>query len=797
MSSWAILFFSDVRADLKELLPENAPSVLSLRRLEERFGGWAELSVLIESSSASANRRFSDDLVAALSNERELRSVRNRMGPAKAFIDARRHLFMDLEDVEEALEMIEDASNAARARANPLFVDLEDSGPEALDLTRLEAKYEARLSTLDRFPDDYFESPDKRELAIIVRKRGLAFGIAENRRIVSLVEDAVRRLGPETYSPAMRVRVGGDVKNLVEEHGSLVDDLVLATLVTSALLLLLVAGYFRSVRSLWLISVPLLVGIAWTFGLGHFLVGHLNGSSAFLGPIVAGNGINFGLILLARYWEERRSGREIEESVGTAIFFTARGTSTAALAASVAYGSLAATDFRGFQDFGVIGGIGMALCWLSTFAVMPPLIFWSEGLLPSLSLEPTVSRVRLSEIPMRLIERAPRVVAAAGLSSGVIAAWMTATFLEDPFEKDFNRLRNSFSRDEGAGAIAARVDQIFGRYSTPQAVLADSPAEVPLIVSQLRRVIEEGGERSPISDAISLATFVPDRQAEKLAVLGKLRAATSDEVIAHLSDEDRARVEKLRPPPELGTYSIADLPESLRADFRELDGREGLVVLVVPNFKLNLYHADEIERVAEVLRAIQVAPDRVIESSGSFVIYSDMVRSVARDGPKATLLSLFGVVVLCVLAFPRWRWLAVVGALLIGVAWLGALMSSGGLRINFLNFIALPITFGIGVDYAVNVYSRYLLERGGLPADLAIRKAVASTGGAVALCSATTIVGYASLLFAHNGALVSVGQVAVLGELSCLVAALVVLPAWLLTFRRLRRPTHEGESDVE
>ena len=28
-------------------------------------------------------------------------------------------------------------------------------------------------------------------------------------------------------------------------------------------------------------------------------------------------------------------------------------------------------------------------------------------------------------------------------------------------------------------------------------------------------------------------------------------------------------------------------------------------------------------------------------------------------------------------------------------------------KLNFLNFIALPITFGIGVDYSVNVVQRY------------------------------------------------------------------------------------------
>ena len=61
----------------------------------------------------------------------------------------------------------------------------------------------------------------------------------------------------------------------------------------------------------------------------------------------------------------------------------------------------------------------------------------------------------------------------------------------------------------------------------------------------------------------------------------------------------------------------------------------------------------------------------------------------------------------------------------------------------------------------------------------------ASTGGAVALCSLTTIIGYSSLLLAKNRALFLFGAVAVMGEVSCLFAALLALPAVLLVWRRL------------
>jgi uncharacterized protein len=78
------------------------------------------------------------------------------------------------------------------------------------------------------------------------------------------------------------------------------------------------------------------------------------------------------------------------------------------------------------------------------------------------------------------------------------------------------------------------------------------------------------------------------------------------------------------------------------------------------------------------------------------------------------------------------------------------------------------------VDYAVNVMARYVQDGERDPGP-----AVLETGGAVGLCSATTIIGYSSLLLAKNRALYYFGMVAVLGEVACLASAVIVLPAAL------------------
>jgi predicted RND superfamily exporter protein len=103
------------------------------------------------------------------------------------------------------------------------------------------------------------------------------------------------------------------------------------------------------------------------------------------------------------------------------------------------------------------------------------------------------------------------------------------------------------------------------------------------------------------------------------------------------------------------------------------------------------------------------------------------------------------------------------------------------MKLNFLNFIALPITFGIGCEYPFNIFDRARILEGDVSA------AVQRSGGAVALCSYTTTIGYGSMLFADNQALQSFGRLAMSGEIACLTGALFLLPALLHVTRRRPR----------
>ena len=184
-----------------------------------------------------------------------------------------------------------------------------------------------------------------------------------------------------------------------------------------------------------------------------------------------------------------------------------------------------------------------------------------------------------------------------------------------------------------------------------------------------------------------------------------------------------------------------------------------------------------------------------ILASGDAVVFSDMLRVIARDAPRVALLSFIGTVLVILVSFRgRWGGFIALFSLLLGVTWMISVLYLFDVKLNFLNFIALPIAIGVGSDYAINVMKRREIE-----GDAGIERAFTETGGAVVACSMTTLCGYIALLFSVNGAVRSLGLTAGLGEICTQLAAMLVLPAslyWLAERKSQRRASAADDAGV-
>jgi len=108
----------------------------------------------------------------------------------------------------------------------------------------------------------------------------------------------------------------------------------------------------------------------------------------------------------------------------------------------------------------------------------------------------------------------------------------------------------------------------------------------------------------------------------------------------------------------------------------------------------------------------------------------------------------------------------------LGMMWMTAVMAIVGMPFNPANVMTLPLVIGVGVTSGVHILNRFAEEQS--PAILG-----RSTGKAILVSALTTVAGFGSLMIADHRGIESLGFVMALGTGTCMMAALVFLPALL------------------
>lgn len=781
---WASVLFAirlDLKSDFVELLPTDSPSVLNLEQLKGRVTSYRTLTVAIESPDLDVSMRFADDLVERLRAfpEDRIRYVDANVADLIDFYKRNKWLYVDYEDLADFRDRLK--KRIQEETEDAVIESLDDEAPQKTDLRiqELKEKYEKKSKKQDRYPKGYYVTPDQSLVTVFVKPPSTASSYQDSMALVADVRAEVDDLGPTSYHPELTVGFTGDVQTGIEERDALAADMRFIGILALVLILGVIVVYYRSLRAVLLIGMPMLLGLAFAFAVAQVTIGYLNSATAFLVSIVAGNGINFMIMLAARFFEEsrERGPDSLDTSLSVAVKGSFSGTLVAAAAASIAYGSLVFAGFRGFRQFGIIGGVGMVACWVATFAVGPSLIAALHRIKP-LTVRKTKKRHPVAAAAGWLVENhwQPILVVAAVLS--VVSMIFIVPYAADPFEYEFKKLRNRATVERGSSKLSGRVDKIFDMPRTPTPVLADSLEEVAQIKEA---ILATPKVELYVGDVETLLDVLPERQEEKLAVLADIRDMV-DKKIDFLEGEERDTVLEYRPPEELRLLTVHDIPERVARPFVEVDGTVGRILFVYSTPTQSLLHGRFLLNFARFLRGISVNGKQLLVV-GHSMVFADMIAAIVDDGLVVTGVAMGAVLLLLIVAFRKpTDILIVLSSVGLGTLWMLGTAALFDMKLNFLNFVVVPITLGIGVDYGANIYARYRQEGVGR-----IRDVIDSTGGAVVATSMTTIIGYATLITSRNMALQSFGIVADIGEFACLAAAELVMCALIVGLYRTRR----------
>jgi len=826
----------ELQMDWTYLFEDDDPIVLRVEQARERFPLSGDIAVLVDRGTPKQREAFLDALGDRLAQEPDLfyqvfYKVDLKPLAAKAlyYLDE-----SSLEDLASGLRSLSQHSvpgAPSTGAAKKVVLKLLDDLNRSL-ITRGRADYEPIWEFLaseqngDAIKYLHRLLNGKQYMYPTVgggRVNVLLFHTAPWGQVKAPKAPAVRRIRQiiDEMRPTVkdiRIRLTGLPVMLNDERETCTQDSIRSGVISIVLILIIFAiGFGEFSRPIFAVSA-LTCGLGWTMGYTTLAVGHLNFITVSLVTMLMGLGIDFGIHVLFRYDEELGKGCSPEEALEVTIAGTGVDTFVGATATAASFLALTQADFRGIADFGVIASGGVLLCFFSTITVLPSLL----AIYPGRARPPADPDGALAWIERQLLGRARVLSVFGGLFLLICGAWSTQVGFNYNLLKvqaeDIESVRTeeemvaNLKRSVLSGQVLVKGEQNARRMAKEFEAL---PA-----VSSVGSVVSMLPETSPhrqalISEIVSLMPnlHMPDR----------VRLENAADLLALQSQVQE--LEKSRPDSGNHDPEVDQAVESIKQNFNHMDPgpiQDGLVIFqenvrtdmgnvldfmrqqvaeppnmddLPPNLVLRYVSPDgyyklsisaerniwEKEHLEQFLSQTQAVEPSMI---GHPVVQEHILAAFNRAFQRTPWFTLFGVLLVMTIYLRSFQ--SVVLSLLptaTGVLVIFATMGYVGLDFNVVNFVALPMSVGIGAVYGVHSLHRMRELK-----DETIL--TSSTGPALLLSGITTMVGFASLMTAQHRGLSSLGFVISVGVAVNFVGSLVFLPALR---RALRKPDSLSE----
>lgn len=756
--------FKNIQTDFASLLPEDYDSVKRYKEVTELFGNLKNLTLVIETREPEKLKAAIPAFADYLANDGMVKEIDWRKRGYE-FFDEHKFFFPSKDDLVELRDRID--RRIQREKLGGLYIsfDDEDEGKDTFD--DLKDKYASTYS--GKITSEFLTDDDESVFLVNVLPAGEDFDVGYFKTFAAHMRERVESFDLGQYDPTAKIHYTGGVITSAHEYDSLVRDLSVAGMVSGALMLLLIFVYFRHLRAVLFVFLPLACGLVWNFAIAWETIGHLNMTTAFLFSIISGLGIDFGILLNARYNEERAGGQDLVGALRTTLMNTGRSSFTAAFTTAAAFLVLMINDFKGFTEFGFIAGIGVLVIF-AAFILMLPVMRALEEKLPFLRRR----HHRVTDLRLAALARLPRRRMLYAMAATVLASMACAALLLR-FDFDFTNIRAPNAALELAQELEHRVNP---QKAVPSVILVHSKEDAEAAKKAVEKVIERNDE-GLIDSARNVYSLVPEDQKEKIPTMREIKALLEDETIDKLvKGEDKEKIEGLRTSAAAEPFTMENVPGAIKKLFvDEETGEQNQIVYIFLKPDVDLKDGKLAMRLAKDIRDIPAENGKTYHAVSSSVIFADVLTVMLADSPKAIALSFLAVFVLLIVDFRNLKFaIASMVPLALGLCLMLGIMGVTGYDLNFFNMIVLPVMLGIGIDAGVHVFHRFQEEGYGN-----LAKVLSTTGGSVVMTTLTTAAGFSGMVFAHHKGLSSIGVSAIVGLMSILAVNLFFFPAVLAT----------------
>lgn len=757
-----------LRLSFLELLPDNAREVQDLNLVSKKAGGDGYLVVQAKGPNPEVLQAYAKALAPELEKLKDVRYVEYHYNVG--FFRDRALLLLPAEKLKSLREDLQARITFEKKKANPLYVDLADEEP--LSFEQIEKKYGS-----DAPQAEYLQSKDGKELYLFVKPAGLAGDLEFAQKLLDHAGEVAKRV--EKQFPGVETDFTGPFRIRIEENDVMTRDLSRSSILSALIAIGLILFATRKGSALLVVGAPVILGIAATFAVAEITIGYLNIVTGFLAAILIGLGIEYGVHLSMRYWEERRL-LPAREAMHAAMKGTFSGALTSGFTNAAAFFVLYFAKFHAFNQFGMIAGAGVLLTLFAAYGLGPSIIAVAEKVRPLKHLPP---EEHPEDSVRRDYKRVPTVMlislAVGIIGFAVYSAWFVRKAYDDAdqiFETDMRKLKGK----SPATDLDDHIMKELGGQITPAILLVNDLKDAAKVTDIVMKEKAQHGDQSAFWKVASLNDLIPSDVENRKAEISKLGQLFDDLPESVKTGENAPKIDALKKMTKAEPWGEADLPLELRRRFQSLDGT-GTFVLLFPS--TNPYDSKDLKRWADQIDQVYDAASAAgieLHILDGNRIAAKILSLVKGDGPYIMWSAALAVFVMIWVGLRSLKKTVMVAVpLFLGMTCMFGAMHLFGLKLNFINAVVLPNLLAIAVDNSVHLYHRYEEEGPG-----SLGHVVRHTGFAAIVATISNAAGYGALLIASHKGLQSIGELAVMGVICTFMGTTVFFPAALALLER-------------
>ncbi len=768
-------FHLGLSTSLSQLLPPDTPSVRAVREASARVGSTDMLIIAISTQDTRLGQKAADMVADDMRRTMpDLSEVISRLD--LSFFRKNSLLYFSISDLRAIDRQLKKVVGRLKLQGMGL-IELPDPDPEerrlrdmirdaglralrrVIPVQRSSGAQDGTAADGQRPKAGYLASRDGRVFAVVARPSGKSVDMKYARSLVSRARASIRRVLSRLGHPdGLKMEVGGGFRNRVKEYESIKKDATSSFALSFLLMALIVSLYFRSVRPLAVVFPPLVMAIIWTLGLVRLAgVERLNLITAFIGAILLGMGIDYGVHLTARFMEEAGLTRDVREALHRTMPPTTRALGAAALTTSVALYLMYISSFRGFWEFGLIAGTGILVALLAYVLVFPPV-----AVLVGLS--------GIARRPTGYDVMPPKRLAVALLSASAIAV-IAGALLWLPrlsFETNMRAL-------SGHPSTSIKYGRAVGDTASPTVVLCSDVRSCRAVTQGLEKRFFTDLPDPDIKGFLSPHLFVPQNQKEKLAVISSMSKRLK-KARRWVKKDKKGKISNYFKYLPKKAISFTDLPAWVKDRFTERSGLIGSFLYIYS--ARDTWDVGQARAFKDSFRPADMGAPGAVVASSSFILV-DVLDAAVGDGTRIFLWALLLVFAVVLVTMRSLGGAAVIfGALVTGLVLGASLMPWLGQHLGIYNMVVVSTVVGTGIDGAVHLY--HALTEEGIP----FSRALFRTAPAISVAALTTMAGFGTMMLTHHGGLSSIGRLAVIGIGATLLGSLVVVPPAVQLFRK-------------